>query len=63
MITLPIVLYSLGQGFRTHLDELLARESIYSWPVTGQNSKVRSVVVSCWSFMFNFVSSGALTFS
>ena len=52
MNTLPIVLYSLGQGFRPHLDESLARESRYSWPVTGQNSEVRPVVVSCWSFKY-----------
>ena len=52
MNTLPIVLYSLSQGFRPHPDESLARESVYSWPVTGRKSEVRSVVVSCWSVKY-----------
>ena len=67
MDTLAIVLYSLGQWseYAGHPDETLARQSVYSRPVTqcksGVNARVytashkpntivvRSVVVSCWS--------------
>ena len=46
MNTLSIVLHSLGQGtnYAGHPDESLARESVYSRPVTGCKSGVRGWV-------------------
>ena len=46
MNSLSIVLYSLsqdsGSDYVGHPDESLARESVYSWSVTGCKSGVRS---------------------
>ena len=45
-----------GSDHTGHPAESLARESIFSQPVTGCKSKarlVRSVVVSCWSYIVN----------
>ena len=47
-----------GLALYSHPDESLARERIFSQPVTGCKSKarlVRSVVVSCWSYSHTYV--------
>ena len=44
MNTLPVVLYSLGQGYVCHPNESLARASVYSWPVTGCKSGARAKI-------------------
>ena len=50
-----------GSDYTGHPAESLARENIFSQPVTGCKSKarlVRSVAVSCWSYSHTYAQIG-----